>query len=90
MANDIYSPDDRRLLAAWVGAIGPDEDWCEAVGRVLVDDWRFQFSEWDQSPWAYVWHAGLVTTDEAMAWRREAWDGHEEFAAEEAVEEEAG
>jgi hypothetical protein len=73
-----------------LGAIGPDEDWREAVRRLLVNDWRFQFSEWDQSPWAYVWRAGLVRTDEAMAWRREAWEGHEEFAEEEVEEEEAG
>jgi hypothetical protein len=73
-----------------LGTVGPDDDWREAVKQILLDDWRFQFSEWDQGPWAYVWRPGLVTTDEAMAWRREAWDGHEEFAAEEAVEEEAG
>lgn len=73
-----------------LAAIDPDEDWRQAVQRALVDDWRFQFSEWDQAPWAYVWNPGLVTTDEAMAWRREAWEGHEEFAGEEAVEEETG
>jgi len=74
---------DRRPRKV-AGAIGPDEDWREAVRRVLVDDCRFQFLEWDQSPWACVWRAGLVTTKEAMAWRREAWEGHEEFAEEEA------
>ena len=44
-----------------------------------MDDWRFQFDEWNQSPWAYVWRPGLVSVEEAMSWRSEAWQGHEEI-----------
>lgn len=74
------SPDAMGYCDFALGVISPDDDWRMAVRRILVDDWRFQFNEWDQAPWAYVWHAGLVTANEAMAWRREAWEGHEEFA----------
>jgi hypothetical protein len=35
-----------------------------------------------------VWGAGLVSEEEAMDWRREAWDGHEEFAGEPIEDEE--
>lgn len=73
------SPDARGYCDFALGSIGPEEDWRAAVRGILVDDWRYQFNQWDQAPWAYVWRPGLVTTDEAMAWRAEAWAGHDEY-----------
>ena len=72
-----------------LGAMGPDENWREAVKQILVDDWHFQFSEWNQSPWAYLWGTGLVTEEEAMAWRAEAWKGHEDIVDEQPDEDDA-
>ena len=65
-----------------LGAFGADEDWRASVREILVADWRFQYGEWEQTPWAYVWGAGLVSEEEAMAWRREAWEGHEDIEPE--------
>ena len=76
------------LLRLRAGCGRPDEDWREAVRRILVDDWRFQFNEWNQSPWAYVWRPGLVSVEEAMAWRAEAWEGHEDIDQDSVEEEE--
>ena len=76
------SPDAMGYCDFALGAFGADDDWRASVREILVDDWRFQFSEWEQSPWAYVWGEGLVTEDEAIAWRKEAWQGHEDIAPE--------
>ena len=72
-----------------LGWVGPDDDWREVVKQILVDDWHFQFSEWNQSPWAYLWGTGLVTEEEARAWRAEAWKGHEDIVDEQLDEDEA-
>jgi hypothetical protein len=74
------SPDAMGYCDFALGAFGADDDWREAVREILVADWRFQFNEWNQSPWAYVWRPGLVSEEEAMAWRRLAWNGHEDLA----------
>jgi len=74
------SPDAMGYCDFALGWVGPDEDWRESVREILVEDWRFQFNEWDQTPWAYVWDPGLVSVEEAMAWRKEAWQGHDDVA----------
>jgi hypothetical protein len=61
------SPDAMGYCDFALGAFGADDDWREAVREILVADWRFQFAEWDQAPWAYVWRPGLVTEREALA-----------------------
>jgi len=71
------SPDAMGYCDFALGWVGPQ------------DDWRAQFNGWEQSPWAYVWLAGLVSEEQAMAWRHEAWDGHEELA-EVVADEESG
>jgi hypothetical protein len=87
-----YSADSTDALGYCdfaLGAVDPADDWRAAVRRILVDDWRFQFDAWNQAPWAYVWGAGLVTEDEAMSWRAEAWQGHEDLGpVEDEVEDE--
>ena len=60
-----------------LGSVGPDEDWREAVRQILVSNWRAQFDGWGQSPWVQLWGTGLVTDEEAFAWRAEAWRDHE-------------
>jgi hypothetical protein len=81
------SPDAMGYCDFALGWVGLDENWRESVREILVDDWRFQFNEWNQSPWAYVWGEGLVKEDEAMAWRREAWEGHEDIEPDTDLEE---
>jgi hypothetical protein len=75
------SPDAMGYCDFALGAFGPDADWRETVREILVNDWRAQFDGWNQGPWAYVWGEGLVKEEEAMAWRAEAWEGHEDFWA---------
>ena len=36
-----------------------------------------------RAPWAYLFDSGVVPEAEAMAWRAEAWAGHEEIEAKE-------
>ena len=43
------------------------------AGRVIRRDWRKGFHEYDQSPWEYLFSDGLVTSDEAYAWRKQVW-----------------
>lgn len=57
-----------------LGAFGAEQDWREAVREILASDWRFQFEEWNQPPWAYVWRSGLVSDAEAREWRAAAGD----------------
>ena len=83
------SPDAMGYCDFALGALGPDDDWREVVKQILVDDWRFQFNEWDQSPWAYLWGTGLVSEEEAMAWRTEAWRGHDDIIEDSADEDES-
>ena len=83
------SPDAMGYCDFALGWVGPQDDWRATVREILVDDWRAQFNGWEQSPWAYVWLAGLVSEEQAMAWRHEAWDGHEELA-EVVADEESG
>jgi len=75
------SPDAFGYCDFALGWVQPESDWRAAVREMLVEDWRFQFNAWNQSPWAYVWGEGLIKEEEALAWRREAWKGHEDFAA---------
>ena len=82
------SPDAMGYCDFALGSIGPDDDWRESVREILVADWRFQYSEWEQTPWAYVWRPGLVTQEEALEWRKEAWEGHEDIASETTFEDE--
>ena len=85
-----YSADSSDALGYCdfaLGCVGSGEDWRAAVKKLLVENWRAQYREWEQSPWAHLWEAGRVSETEALAWRREAWAGHEEFAEEEADEE---
>jgi len=83
------SPDAMGYCDFALGAIGQNDDWREGVKQILVDDWRFQFNEWNQEPWAYIWRPGLVTEEEAMAWRSEAWQGHEDIVGEQSDEDAA-
>ena len=83
------SPDAMGYCDFALGWVGPDEDWRASVREILVDDWRFQWHTWDQTPWAYVWGTGLVSEEEAMAWRREAWRGHEDIVDEQPDEDDA-
>ena len=83
------SPDAMGYCDFALGWAGPDDDWREAVKQILMDDWRFQFNEWNQGPWAYVWRPGLITDEEAMAWRAEAWRGHEDIVDEQPDEDDA-
>jgi hypothetical protein len=55
---------------------------------IIVGDWRRQFEGYDQAPWAYLVRAGDVSEAEAMAWRAEAWAGHEEYSLAEDQEDE--
>lgn len=71
-----------------LGAIGVDDNWCETVRTALVNDWRYQFNEWDQAPWACLLSTGLVSEQEAMAWRAEAWRGHEAIEPDQTDEDE--
>ena len=82
------SPDAFGYSDFALGSVGAADDWRAAVREILMTDWRFQFNEWDQSPWAYLLSAGLVKEEEALDWRKEAWAGHEEFCVEEDEEEE--
>ena len=82
------SPDAMGYCDFALGAFGAECDWRESVREILVEDWRFQWSEWGQSPWEELWDTGLVTEEEAMAWRSEAWAGHECIANELVSEEE--
>jgi hypothetical protein len=82
------SPDAMGYCDFALGAFGAECDWRESVREILVEDWRFQWSEWGQSPWEELWDTGLVTEEEAMAWRKEAWEGHECIANELVSEEE--
>jgi len=75
-------PDAMGYCDFALGALAADDDWRASVREILVADWRFQYSEWDQTPWAYVWRPGLVSGDEAMEWRAEAWKGHEDIEPE--------
>jgi hypothetical protein len=71
------SPEAMGYCDFALGSVGPDEDWREAARRILVNNWRAQFDGWDQAPWVQLWGTGLVTEEEAFAWRAEAWRDHE-------------
>lgn len=49
------------------------------AGRVIRREWRGLLREGDQPPWAYLFDTGLVTKEEAHAWRARVWRGHEEL-----------
>jgi hypothetical protein len=82
------SPDAMGYCDFALGAFGEEHDWRESAREILVADWRFQWSEWEQTPWQEFWGTGLVTEEEAMAWRAEAWRGHEDVAEEAVWDEE--
>jgi len=42
------SPDAMGYCDFALGWVGPEEDWREAVRQILVEDWRFQYSEWNR------------------------------------------
>jgi hypothetical protein len=88
LAYSADSPDAMDFCDFALGWVGPDEDWRESVRQILVKDWRNQFNGWDQTPWAYVRDPGLVSVEEAMAWRKEAWEGHEDIEPDRSEEEE--
>jgi hypothetical protein len=71
------SPEAMGYCDFALGSVGPDEDWREAARQILVNNWRDQFEGWGQWPWVQLWGTGLVTAEEAFAWRAEAWRGHE-------------
>lgn len=95
-----YSADSAEAMGYCdfaLGSVGPDEDWREAARKILVKNWRDQHEGWGQAPWEQLWGTGLVTEEEAFAWRAEAWRGHEgivdgttvEVASAEGAEQEA-
>jgi hypothetical protein len=71
------SPEAMGYCDFALGAVGPDEDWREAARRILVNDWRRQREGWGQWPWEHLFDSGLVSEEQALAWRAEAWRGHE-------------
>jgi hypothetical protein len=77
LAYSADSPDVFGYCDFALGYFGPDADWRESVKEILIEDWRTQWNEWDQTPWAYVLVAGTVSEAEALAWRNKAWRGHE-------------
>jgi hypothetical protein len=87
LAYSADSPDALGYCDFALGCVGPADDWRAAVKTLLVENWRAQYREWEQAPWAQLWGVGRVSAAEALAWRREAWAGHEEFAEEEAADE---
>lgn len=62
-----------------LGWIGPEKDWREGAREILIADWRSQFAGWEQAPWAYLFDSGHVSEVTALAWRAEAWRGHEDI-----------
>ena len=77
-----YSTDSPELLGYCDFALGHFDaavDWREASKAILVQDWHVAFEGFDQAPWAYLFDTGLVSSEEALAWRAEAWRGHEEI-----------
>jgi len=82
------SPDAMGYCDFALGAFGAEADWRQSVKEILVADWRLQYGEWEQTPWQELWGHGLVTEEEALAWRKEAWEGHEDVAEETDWEEE--
>ena len=49
------------------------QDIRAGAGRVVRSEWRKGFKEYDQSPWAYLFSDGLISTEEAFAWRKRVW-----------------
>ena len=75
------SPDMFGYCDFALGHFGAERDWRERVREILVGDWRRQWNEYGQAPWVELLGTGLVKRQEALAWREEAWEGHEDFAA---------
>ena len=40
---------------------------------VVCGDWSNQWSAWEQQSWAYLFNTGLISNEEANAWREKVW-----------------
>lgn len=65
---DVYGCTDHAL-----GYFDAQEPVQEAAGRVIRGHWGGELAEHDQSPWAYVWDEGLVSSGLAQKWRARVW-----------------
>lgn len=56
-----------------IGAFGSDTPIKDAARTVICGDWRDQWRVGEQDRWAYVLDSGLISHEEANAWREEVW-----------------
>jgi hypothetical protein len=56
-----------------IGAFGSNTPVKEGARRVVCGDWHDQWSAWEQQRWAYLFNTGLISHEEANAWREEVW-----------------
>jgi hypothetical protein len=56
-----------------IGAFGSDKPIKEGARSVVCGDWKDQWRAWEQQRWAYLFNTGLISHEEANAWREEVW-----------------
>jgi hypothetical protein len=56
-----------------IGAFGRDTPIKAGARSVVCGDWKDQWRAWEQPRWAYLFSAGLISHDEADAWREKVW-----------------
>ena len=61
-----------------IGVADGNLDPVDAAKGVIVEYWRNQVNEWDQSRWACVFDEGLIDECTAIAWADEVWVPSEE------------
>jgi hypothetical protein len=68
-----------------IGAFGSDKSIKEGARSVVCGDWKDQWRAWEQQPWAYLFNTGLISHEEANAWREEVWPTEPEEDEEDVV-----
>ena len=71
-----------------IGVADGSLDPVEAAKDIIIEFWRSQVSDWDQSRWAYLFDTGLIGNKTANEWADAVWGREDEEVDEEEEDEE--
>ncbi|MFZ9127073.1 MAG: hypothetical protein ACO3LH_09595 [Steroidobacteraceae bacterium] len=60
-----------------LGSLEATDSWQARVKELITGDWTMQRDSFEQAPWEYLFDAGAISQNKALAWREEVWPHHE-------------
>lgn len=68
------SPDAFGYCDIAIGHFPNTKNFVDEATKIIEKDWKWQFENFEQSRWAYLFGAGLIEEERAIEMRETVWD----------------